>query len=108
MINIWEMGIMRIRNLNQTPDSDWPQCDSTCMGNDFRDDSVPMCRVFLNPILKETQRSSFYRLNRQKQDSQHNAANLIDYIIQNLNFPKMVTNWFPETYPGTPSGIIVL
>ena len=58
------------------------------MGNDFRNDSVPMCRVFLNPILKETQRSSFYRLNKQKQDSQHNAANLVDDIIQNLNFEK--------------------
>ena len=108
MINIWEMGIMRIRNLNQTPDSDWPQCDSTCMGNDFRDDSVPMYRVFLNPILKETQRFSFYRLNKQKQDSQHNAANLVDDIIQNLNFPNMVPNLVPETSPGTPSGIIVL
>ena len=108
MIILWEMGIMIIRNLNQTPDSDWPQCDTTCMGNDFRNDSVPMCRVFLNPILKETQRSSFYRLNKQKQDSQHNAANLIDDIIQNLNFPKMVPNLVPETYPGTPSGIIVL
>ena len=108
MINIWEMGIMRIRNLNQTPDSDWPQCDTTCMGNDFRNDSVPMCQVFLNPILKETQRSSFYRLNKQKQDSQHNAANLVDDIIQNLNFPKMVPNLVPETSPGTPSSIIVL
>ena len=65
MINIWEMGIMRIINLNQTPDSDWPQCDSTYMGNDFRNDSVPMCPEFLNQILKETQRSSFYILNKQ-------------------------------------------
>ena len=114
MINIWEMGIMRIRNLNQTPDSDWPQCDSTCMGNDFTDDSVPMCQVFLNPILKETQRSSFYRLNKQKQDSQHNAANLVpeslgscatnfgDDIIQNLNFPIIIPNLVHESSPGTP------
>ena len=84
------------------------QCDTTCMGNDFRNDSVPMCQVFLNPILKETQRSSFYRLNKEKQDSQHNAANLVDDIIQNLNFPKMVPNFVPETSPGTPSGHNVL
>ena len=60
--------------------------------------------VFESNSERESQRSSFYRLNKQKQDSQHNAANLIDYIIQNLNFPKMVPNLVPETSPG----IIVL